>query len=41
MDLHRSKHFDLSHTPDLWVRLKSDIEMVQISLFFIELTAEN
>ena len=21
-DLYRSKHFDLTHTPDLWVRLK-------------------
>ena len=29
------------HTPDLWVRLKSDNEMVQISLFFIELSTEN
>ena len=32
MDLYRSKNFDLTHTPDLWVRLKSDIEIVQISL---------
>ena len=32
----------LTHTPDLWVRLKSDIEIVQINLFFIELkTTEN
>ena len=40
MYLYRSKHFDLTHTPDLWVGLKSDIEIVRISLFFIELTAE-
>ena len=25
-------------TPDLWVRLKSDLEIVQISLFFVELS---
>ena len=37
----RSKHFDHTHIPDLLVRLKSDIEVVQISLFFIELTTGN
>ena len=34
-------HYLLTHTPDLCVRLKSDNEIVQISLFFIELTAES
>ena len=40
MNLHRSKRFDLTNTPDLWIRLKPDIEIVQISLLFIELTFE-
>ena len=38
---HRSKYFDLTHTPNLWDRLKSDIEITQIKLFVIELIAEN
>ena len=29
------KNFDLTHISDLWVRLKSDIESVQISLFLL------
>ena len=41
IDLHRSKRLDVTHTPDLWVRLKSDIEIVQISLILIELSTEN
>ena len=29
-----SKRFDLIHTPRLWVSLKSDIEIIQISFLF-------
>ena len=37
----RSKNFDLTRTPDLWVVLKrSDIEIVQVSIFFIELSTK-
>ena len=37
----KSKNFDLTHTYDLLVRLRSDVDIVQISLFFIELTTIN
>ena len=36
LDKHRSKHVDLTQTPDLWVMLKSDIESVQI-IFYLKL----
>ena len=41
MDYNWSKHFNHTHIPDPWVRLKSDIEIVQLSLFFIELSTKN
>ena len=37
----KSKHFDLTHIPDVLVRLNLDIEIVQISLFFIEISTDN
>ena len=40
IDSYRSKHFNLTDTPRLWVWLKSNFDVVQISLFFIELSTE-
>ena len=35
------KHFDLTHTPSIWVWLKSDIEIVQNLIVFFLITTEN
>ena len=41
VDQHTSKNFDLAHTPDLWGWVeRSDIEIVRISIFFIELSTK-
>ena len=35
----QAKTFDLTHTPDLWGQVeRSDFEIVQLSLFLIELS---
>ena len=35
------KHFDLTHTPSIWVWLKSDIDIVQNLIVFFLITSEN
>ena len=35
------KHFDHTHTPSIWVWLKSDIEIVQNLIGFFLITTEN